>query len=123
MVAIPVVGAERFEVILLQVVVSGLLMGSVYAPFSSGVTLIWGMTNVVNFAHGDFVMLAMYAAFFAVTLLKLGPFFFAPGAAALLFILGVVVYFVPVRHVADAGVDIRHLRPRPGAAIRRLPGV
>ncbi len=100
MVAIPVVGAERFEVILLQVVVSGLLMGSVYAPFSSGVTLIWGMTNVVNFAHGDFVMLAMYAAFFAVTLLKLGPFFFVPGAAALLFILGVVVYFVPVRHVA-----------------------
>ncbi len=86
--------------ILLQVVVSGLLMGSVYALFSSGLTLIWGMMNVVNFAHGDFVMLAMYAAFYAFTLLKLGPVFFIPGAAALLFVLGVVVYLGLVRHVA-----------------------
>ena len=86
--------------ILLQVVVSGLLMGSVYALFSSGLTLIWGMMNVVNFAHGDFVMLAMYAAFFAFTLLKLGPLLFVPAAAALLFVLGVVVYLGLVRHVA-----------------------
>jgi branched-chain amino acid transport system permease protein len=87
-------------VILLQVVVSGLLMGAVYALFSSGLTLIWGMMNVVNFAHGDFVMLAMYAAFFAFTVLHLGPVFFVPGAAALLFLLGVAVYLGLVRHVA-----------------------
>jgi len=87
-------------VILLQVVVSGLLMGSVYALFSSGLTLIWGMMNVVNFAHGDFVMLAMYAAFFAFTLLHLGPVFFIPGAAAVMFILGVIVYLGLVRHIA-----------------------
>ena len=45
-------------------------MGAVYALFSSGLTLIWGMMNVVNFAHGDFVMLALmlrYAAFRAFT--------------------------------------------------------
>ena len=47
---------------LVQVIVSGLLLGAVYALFSSGLTLIWGMMNVVNFAHGDFVMLGMYAA-------------------------------------------------------------
>jgi branched-chain amino acid transport system permease protein len=87
-------------VILLQVVVSGLLMGAVYALFSSGLTLIWGMMNVVNFAHGDFVMLAMYAAFFAFTLLHLGPVFFVPIAASLLFVLGVIVYLGLVRHVA-----------------------
>jgi branched-chain amino acid transport system permease protein len=87
-------------VILLQVVVSGLLMGSVYALFSSGLTLIWGMMNVVNFAHGDFVMLAMYAAFFAYTLLHLGPIVFIPGAAALMFLLGVIVYLGLVRHIA-----------------------
>ena len=86
--------------ILLQVVVSGLLMGAVYALFSSGLTLIWGMMNVVNFAHGDFVMLAMYAAFYAFTLWHLGPIFFVPGAAVLLFVLGVVVYLGLVRHVA-----------------------
>jgi branched-chain amino acid transport system permease protein len=86
--------------ILLQVVVSGLLMGAVYALFSSGLTLIWGMMNVVNFAHGDFVMLAMYAAFYAFTLWHLGPIFFVPGAALLLFVLGVVVYLGLIRHVA-----------------------
>ncbi len=75
-------------------------MGAVYALFSSGLTLIWGMMNVVNFAHGDFVMLAMYAAFFAVGLLHVGPVLFIPGAAILLFGLGVVVYLGLVRHVA-----------------------
>ncbi len=86
--------------ILLQVVVSGLLMGAVYALFSSGLTLIWGMMNVVNFAHGDFVMLAMYVAFFAWTLFKLTPPVFVPIAAMLLFVLGVVVYLGLVRHIA-----------------------
>ena len=42
--------------ILVQVIVGGLLLGAVYALFSSGLTLIWGMMNIVNFAHGDFVM-------------------------------------------------------------------
>jgi branched-chain amino acid transport system permease protein len=87
-------------VILLQVVVSGLLMGAVYALFSSGLTLIWGMMNVVNFAHGDFVMLAMYIAFFAYTLFHVGPAVFIPAAAAVLFVLGVVVYMALVRHIA-----------------------
>jgi len=40
---------------LVQVVVSGLLLGAIYALFASGLTLIWGMMNVVNSAHGDFV--------------------------------------------------------------------
>jgi branched-chain amino acid transport system permease protein len=86
-------------VILAQLVLNGLLMGAVYALFSSGLTLIWGMMNVVNFAHGDFVMLAMYVAFFAFTLFGLGPVFFVPMAAILLFLLGVLVYFALVRHV------------------------
>jgi branched-chain amino acid transport system permease protein len=90
---------ETLWVILLQVVVSGLLMGAVYALFSSGLTLIWGMMNVVNFAHGDFVMLAMYVAFFAYTLLHVGPVVFIPLAAVLLFALGVAVYFGLVRHM------------------------
>jgi branched-chain amino acid transport system permease protein len=85
--------------ILLQLAVDGFLLGAVYALFSSGLTLIWGMMNVVNFAHGDFVMLAMYVGFFAFTLLKLGPILFVPLAAMVLFGLGVVVYLALVRHV------------------------
>ena len=85
--------------ILLQLVVSGLLMGAVYALFSSGLTLIWGMMNVVNFAHGDFVMLAMYVAFYAFTLFHVGPLVSVPLAAGLLFVLGVVVYLGLVKQI------------------------
>ena len=90
---------EAARVILLQVVVSGLLMGSVYALFSSGLTLIWGMMNVVNFAHGDFVMLAMYAAFVVWTVFGGGPAASMPVAALVLATIGVLSYFLLVRHV------------------------
>jgi branched-chain amino acid transport system permease protein len=80
--------------ILVQVIVGGLLLGAVYALFSSGLTLIWGMMNIVNFAHGDFVMLGMYAAFVVWTLLGVGPFVGAPIAALVLATVGVIVYSV-----------------------------
>src|SRR3954464_3108436 len=85
--------------ILLQVIVSGLLIGAVYALFASGLTLIWGMMNVVNFAHGDFVMLAMYTSFVLWKTLGLGPAASVPMAALLMATAGIVVYFALVRHV------------------------
>lgn len=84
---------------LVQVIVSGLLLGAVYALFASGLTLIWGMMNVVNFAHGDFVMLAMYSAFVVWTAMGGGPAASMPIAAMLLATLGVVAYFLLVRHI------------------------
>jgi branched-chain amino acid transport system permease protein len=83
----------------LQVIVSGLLIGAVYALFASGLTLIWGMMNVINFAHGDFVMLAMYTAFVVWTLFGGGPAASVPIAAILLATVGVLSYFLLVRHV------------------------
>jgi branched-chain amino acid transport system permease protein len=85
--------------IFLQVLVSGLLIGAVYALFSSGLTLVWGMMNVINFAHGEFVMLGMYVAFVALTALHFGVTSFGVLAAILLFILGGVVYFILIRRV------------------------
>jgi branched-chain amino acid transport system permease protein len=84
---------------ILQVVISGLLLGAVYALFSAGLTLIWGMMDVINFAHGEFVMIGMYVAFVIVTWAHGGPLVFGPAAAALLFLLGVGVYFSLIRHV------------------------
>src|SRR5450432_3898439 len=84
---------------LVQVVVSGLLLGAVYALFSSGLTLIWGMMNVINFAHGEFVMIGMYVAFIVVTYLHGGAIVFGPAAALLLFFLGVAVYLGLIRHI------------------------
>src|SRR5713226_1526203 len=85
--------------ILLQVIVGGLLLGAVYALFSSGLTLIWGMMNVINFAHGEFVMIGMYIAFLVVTYLNGGPLAFGTAAAVLLFLFGIVVYYSLIRHV------------------------
>ena len=78
--------------LLLQVVVGGLLLGAIYALFSSGLTLIWGMMNFINFAHGEFVMLGMYVALLVVVWLGGGPAVFGLAAAFALFVLGVVVY-------------------------------
>jgi len=85
--------------VLVQVIVGGLLLGAVYALFSSGLTLVWGMMNVVNFAHGDFVMLGMYVAYVVYTLLGGGPLLGAPLATLLLATLGIVVYFALIRDI------------------------
>lgn len=85
--------------VLVQVIVGGLLLGAVYALFSSGLTLIWGMMNIVNFAHGDFVMLGMYVAFMVFTLMGAGPLVGAPLAALVLATLGIIVYFGLIRSV------------------------
>ena len=84
---------------LVQVVVSGLLIGAVYALFSSGLTLIWGMMNVVNFAHGDFVMLGMYAAFVTTVWLHGGAGPAGIAAAVLLMVVGIVVYYGLIRQI------------------------
>ena len=78
--------------IVVQSLVSGLLMGLVYALIAAGLSLIFGLMEIVNFAHGEFLMLAMFATFWAWTLGRLDPLVSLPGTAALLFGLGVVVY-------------------------------
>ena len=86
--------------VVVQVIVGGLLLGAIYALFSSGLTLIWGMMNFINFAHGEFVMLGMYVALLAVTWIGGGPPVFGIAAAVALAALGVAIYFSLIRHVA-----------------------
>jgi branched-chain amino acid transport system permease protein len=85
--------------IIVQVIVGGLLLGAVYALFSSGLTLIWGMMNIINFAHGDFVMFGMYIAFVIWTLFGAGPIVGAPVAVLVLATLGIIIYFGLIRSI------------------------
>src|ERR1700712_2829729 len=85
--------------VLLQVIVGGLMLGALYALFSSGLTLIWGMMNFINFAHGEFVMLGMYVALLTVTFVGGGPVVFSLTAGSSLFVFGIVIYMVLIRHV------------------------
>ncbi len=75
-----------------QSIVSGLLMGFVYALIAVGLTLLWGLMEIVNFAHGEFLMLAMYATFWMAVLFGLDPIVSLPISAAILFAVGVIVY-------------------------------
>lgn len=78
--------------IVLQTVASGLLMGSVYALIAAGLSLIFGLMEIVNFAHGEFLMLSMFTAFWFAVLFGIDPMVSLPLNALLLFLLGVVTY-------------------------------
>ena len=67
-------------------------MGLVYALVAAGLSLIFGLMDVVNFAHGELLMLAMYATFFLSAWLGLDPLLQLPLVAALLFLVGVAIY-------------------------------
>lgn len=77
---------------LMQQLVNSLLIGSVYALVAIGLTLIWGVMNIINFAHGDFLMVGMFVAFWFYTLFGVDPIFSIPICAAVLFLLGLVIY-------------------------------
>jgi len=63
-----------------------------YSLIAIGLTLIWGVMNIVNFAHGDFLMLGMFTSFWLYTLYGLDPLFSIPICTALLFVLGMLIY-------------------------------
>ncbi|MBI4607813.1 MAG: branched-chain amino acid ABC transporter permease [Candidatus Rokubacteria bacterium] len=88
--------------VLLQAAVSGLLMGFVYALIAAGLSLIFGLMEIVNFAHGEFLMLAMYTAFWSWALWRLDPLLSLPLSAAVLFLLGVLTYKGVIRWILEA---------------------
>jgi branched-chain amino acid transport system permease protein len=93
--------------IVLQTIVSGLLMGFIYALVAAGLSLIFGLMEIVNFAHGEFMMLSMYAAFWLYTFFGLDPLFAIPVCVALLFGLGVATHYGIIRHILDAPVMVQ----------------
>ena len=74
--------------ILASTVLNGLMAGAVYALIALGLTLIYGVLHIVNFAHGALLTAAMFAAFFAHKLLGLDPYLSAFFLTPLFFVLG-----------------------------------
>jgi branched-chain amino acid transport system permease protein len=75
-------------VILIPAVLNGLLTGAVYALVALGLTLIYGVLHIINFAHGALLTAAMFAAFFAHQILRLDPYLAAVLLTPLFFVLG-----------------------------------
>ncbi len=77
---------------LIQQIVNGLLIGFMYSLIAIGLTLIWGVMNIVNFAHGDMLMIGMFTSFWLFTLYGVDPLFSIPVCFVLLFVLGTLIY-------------------------------
>ncbi len=90
-----------------QLIVSGLLIGGVYALISIGLTLIFGVMRIVNFAHGEFLMLSMYISFWLVTSLGMSPYVALPFVSLAMFIFGAVVYILVIRRALSSAMVVQ----------------
>jgi branched-chain amino acid transport system permease protein len=87
-----------------QVLVDGLVVGLMFALVAMGLSLIYGVMNIVNFAHGELMMLAMYLCYFLWVGLGVDPLVATPIAALALFGLGVLIYRVVARYLLNASM-------------------
>ena len=88
--------------ILLQTLASGVLIGLIYALVAIGLTMIFGVMDIVNFAHGEFLMLGMYSSFWLFSLYALDPLLTLPLTVLMLFAFGVLLYKLVIVRIMHA---------------------
>ena len=91
--------------LVLQLILSGLGMGFIFALIAIGLTLIYGVMNVVNFAHGEFLMIAMYASYLVFATWGADPLVTLPLVTGAMFLVGIVVYYVLLRGVLQGSMS------------------
>ena len=77
--------------LLIQILVNGVLLGGLYAVMALGLALVWGVLNIVNLAHGAFIMLGAYLSWHLYTYLGIDPFLSLPITAVVMFAFGYAV--------------------------------
>lgn len=88
--------------LLLSSLIDGLLLGFVYGVAAMGLTLIWGVMNVINLSHGPIITLGMFGVYLLFTNLGVNPYLALIPTAILGLLLGVLIFQVGVRRVIDA---------------------
>ena len=91
---------------LTQVIINGLLKGGLYALMAMGMSLIWGVMNIINIAHGAFIMLGAYATYWLFVGLGIDPFVSLPLSMALIFLLGWLLQKYLINLVVQADIFI-----------------
>jgi branched-chain amino acid transport system permease protein len=89
-----------FDVVV-QGVLSGLFMGSVYALIAIGFTLVFGVTDIVNFAHGNLVMAAMFVTYLLFKSVGIDPYLSLVVVLPLFFVVGAVLYRLVISRIVD----------------------
>lgn len=90
--------------VVLQNIINGLLLGGLYAGVALGFSLVWGVMNVINLAHGAFIMIGAYVTFWIYYFFKIDPFITIPFSMAFTFLLGYLVQRYIINLVVRAQV-------------------
>ena len=80
-------------------IIDGVLVGAVYGLAAMGLTLIWGVMNVINLAHGAIIVFGMFGLYFLAAALGISAYAAIPGVLILGFLLGVALYWIAVHRV------------------------
>lgn len=91
---------------LLQILINGILKGGLYALMATGMSLIWGVMDIINIAHGSFIMLGAFTTYWLFTLLGVDPFLSLIFSTTLLFIIGYGVQKYLINYIIRASAFI-----------------
>lgn len=85
--------------VILQALASGLMIGGVFALISVGLTLIWGVMKIINFAHGEFLMIGLYLAYFLINNVGMDPYLTILVTTPALFLVGIAIFQATIRPI------------------------
>lgn len=85
----------------IQLIIQGLLLGGIYGLIAMGLSLIFGVMGVINFAHGQMMVMAMYVSYWIFMLLGIDPYLSLVIVAAVIFVLGYLIQFSVVNRILD----------------------
>jgi len=93
----------------LQSLINGILLGGIYAAYSAGFSLIFGVMGVVNLFHGEMVMLGAFITYFGFTLFHIDPFVTLPFSIIFLFVFGYLVQKLIINRVVESPPMISYI--------------
>lgn len=90
--------------LLAQIIANGLLLGGLYGLMALGMALVWGVLNIVNLAHGAFIMLGGYAVYFLFARAGIDPFLALPIAMAGMFLFGYLLQLLVLNQIVRSAM-------------------
>jgi len=93
------------DTVLLQAIINGLLLGGVYAAYSAGFSLIFGVMGVVNLAHGELIMLGAFTSYWMFEYFGMDPYYSLPFAMVFLFAFGYLIQ----KYIINRVIEMPHI--------------
>lgn len=93
-----------FLSLLLQTIVNGILIGLIYGLVAAGLAIIWGVVDIVNFAHGEYMLIAMFTTVLVSNTFGIDPLWMLPVNVVLLFVIGYYSYKIVISRVIDGPI-------------------